>query len=52
MIAMTGNLWDKYAVSSQALETERAATLAELNGFLRRLKYLPDFTDQPFWGVT
>lgn len=38
MIAMTGNLWDKYAVSSQALETERAATLAELNGFFAPLE--------------
>jgi len=45
LLAIVENLWDKYAVSSQTLETERAATLAELNGFLRRLKYLPNFTD-------
>jgi type I restriction enzyme M protein len=33
-------LWDKYAVSSQELEGERAATLDELNVFLTDLNYL------------
>ena len=42
LLALVENLWDKYAVSSQALEAERAATLAQLNGFLHRLNYLPD----------
>jgi len=34
------NLWDKYAVSNQELESDRAKTLKTLNGFLSRLGYL------------
>ncbi|MBW4590494.1 hypothetical protein G7B40_031400 [Aetokthonos hydrillicola Thurmond2011] len=34
------NLWDKYAVSSLQLETERAETLKTLNKFLSKLGYL------------
>ena len=33
-------LWDKYAVSSRALETERTETLQVLDGFLTGLGYL------------
>ena len=33
-------LWDKYAVSRRQLETSRAATLAELDGFLKGLGYI------------
>lgn len=40
LIAAAENLWDKYAVSSRRLETERAQTLAGLNGFLDELGYL------------
>lgn len=40
LILSVENLWDKYAVSSQTLETERTETLSELNGFLRGLGYL------------
>ena len=34
------NLWDKYAVSSRTLESERSKTLKTLDGFLTRLGYL------------
>ena len=34
------NLWDKYAVSSRELETERDATLKRMDGLLERLRYL------------
>lgn len=40
LIAGTEHLWDKYAVSSQTLETERAKTLAKLNAFMKDLGYL------------
>lgn len=40
LVATVEKLWDKYAVSSQALEAERETTLAELNGFLDGLGYL------------
>jgi type I restriction enzyme M protein len=33
------NLWDKYAVSSKELETERIKTAKALNGFLETLGY-------------
>ena len=46
LLAVVENLWDKYAVSNSALEQQRGHTLAELNDFLKRLKYLPeDFQD-------
>jgi len=34
------NLWDKYFVSSRALEFERTTTLTALDGFLSGLGYL------------
>ncbi|MCX5846491.1 MAG: type I restriction-modification system subunit M [Deltaproteobacteria bacterium] len=40
LFAVVENLWDKYAVSSRELEEERAQTLKELDGFLKRLGYL------------
>ena len=40
LIAVVENLWDKYAVSSRELESERAETLKTLDGFLKRLGYL------------
>ena len=35
------NLWEKYAVSSNELESEREETLKTLHGFLEGLGYLP-----------
>ena len=40
LIQMIENLWEKYAVSSRALETERSETLKMLDGFLSELGYL------------
>jgi type I restriction enzyme M protein len=40
LIALIEKLWDKYAVSSQQLEAEREETLAELNDYLVKLRYL------------
>jgi type I restriction enzyme M protein len=40
LIAGIEKLWDKYAVSSEALENERTDILNELNGFLAELNYL------------
>ena len=40
LFAVVENLWDKYAVSSHELEAERAQTLKELDGFLKRLGYM------------
>lgn len=40
LLAIVENLWDKYAVSSQVLETERDESLKSLNGFLAKLGYL------------
>ena len=40
LIACVENLWDKYAVSSRQLESERAETLKTLDGFLQKLGYL------------
>ncbi|MFZ2956989.1 MAG: type I restriction-modification system subunit M [Candidatus Ozemobacteraceae bacterium] len=40
LIQLVENLWDKYAVSSRALEAERAETLKTLDGFLAGLGYL------------
>ncbi len=39
LIGIFENLWDKYAVSSRQLETERGETLKQLNGFLDELGY-------------
>ena len=40
LIQSVETLWDKYAVSSRALETERTATLTALDGFLTGFGYL------------
>ena len=40
LVQMVENLWDKYAVSSFELESERNETLKELDGFLSGLGYL------------
>ena len=40
LIAVVENLWDKYAVSSRELESERTETLQKLDGFLEALGYL------------
>jgi type I restriction enzyme M protein len=41
LIRVVENLWDKYSVSSRALESERTETLKALHGFLDGLGYLP-----------
>jgi len=41
-IAVVENLWDKYAVSSRELESQRIETLKTLDGFLERLGYLKE----------
>ncbi len=40
LLAIVENLWDKYAVSSQALEGDRKNSLDQLNNFLKALGYL------------
>ena len=40
LLAIVENLWDKYAVSSQALEEEREKTLSALKSFLSSLGYI------------
>ena len=40
LIQVVENLWDKYAISSRALEGERTETLKTLDGFLKVLGYL------------
>jgi type I restriction enzyme M protein len=40
VVQIAGNLWTKYALSSQALESEQARTLGALNEFLVGLRYL------------
>ena len=40
LIACIEKLWDKYAIPSQTLETERQQTVNKLNTFLTELKYL------------
>jgi type I restriction enzyme M protein len=44
LIAWVENLWDKYAVSSRELESERAETLKTLDDFLQKLGYLGETT--------
>lgn len=39
LIQVVENLWDKYAVSSRELESERTETLKTMDGFLRGLGY-------------
>lgn len=40
LLAIVENLWDKYAVSSQTLETEREGTLSALKNYLTGLGYM------------
>ena len=40
LVQVVENLWDKYAVSSSELESERSETLKEMDGFLKGLGYL------------
>lgn len=40
LVQLVENLWDKYAVSSRELESERNESLKILNGFLKRLGYI------------
>ena len=42
LIAVVENLWDKYAVSSRELESQRTETLKTLDGFLRGLGYVEE----------
>ncbi len=42
LIAVVENLWDKYAVSSRELESQRSETLKTLDGFLKGLGYLEE----------
>ena len=44
LIAAIDNLWDKYAVSNQALEQQREQTLTAFSQFMSQLKYLPTTT--------
>jgi type I restriction enzyme M protein len=39
LVAKVENLWDKYAVSSQEMESQREQTLGQLNEFLVKLGY-------------
>ena len=41
LISGAGNLWSKYAISSQRMEEARDETLGQLNTLLRSLRYLP-----------
>lgn len=41
---MVEKLWDKYAVFSRELESERTKTMKELDGFLKGLGYLGEET--------
>ena len=40
LFQMVDNLWDKYALSNQSLEQQRAETLSALNSYLTGLGYL------------
>jgi type I restriction enzyme M protein len=42
LVAAFEKLWDKYAVSARAIESEREATMRELKDFLMKLGYLAD----------
>lgn len=41
-VAVFEKLWDKYAVSARAIESERDATMRELNEYLMKLGYLAE----------
>ena len=40
LVRAVENLWEKYAISTDKLESDRATTLATINGFLTGLGYL------------
>ena len=40
LVQVVEKIWDKYAVSSRELESERTETLKELDGFLKGLGYM------------
>ena len=40
LVRVVENLWEKYAISADKLESDRATTLATMDGFLTRLGYL------------
>jgi type I restriction enzyme M protein len=42
LVQVVENLWDKYAVSSSELESERTETLKDMDGFLKGLGYFGD----------
>ena len=41
LVRVVENLWEKYAISADKLESDRATTLATIGGFLAGLGYLP-----------
>ena len=40
LVRVVENLWEKYAISADKLESDRATTLATIGGFLTGLGYL------------
>ena len=40
LVRVVENLWEKYAISADKLESDRATTLATIGGFLTGLRYL------------
>jgi type I restriction enzyme M protein len=40
MVGGVENLWDKYAVSNEKMESDRSSTAGELEGFLKALGYI------------
>jgi type I restriction enzyme M protein len=46
LVQVVENLWDKYAVSSQELESERSETLKTLDGFLQGLGYIGKISER------
>ena len=40
LVRVVENLWEKYAISADTLESDRANTLATMGGFLTGLGYL------------
>ena len=40
LVRVAENLWEKYAISADTLESDRATTLGTMDGFLTGLGYL------------
>ena len=40
LVRVVENLWEKYAISADKLESDRATTLATIGSFLTRLGYV------------